>query len=51
MIRVLIADDQQMVRQGFAVLLNTQPDIRVIGQAVDGLDAITRSPTCCRTSS
>jgi DNA-binding NarL/FixJ family response regulator len=41
-IRVLIADDQQMVRQGFAVLLNTQPDIRVIGQAVDGLDAITR---------
>ncbi|ALM36635.1 response regulator transcription factor [Streptomyces albidoflavus] len=42
MIRVLIADDQQMVRQGFAVLLNTQPDIRVIGQAVDGLDAITR---------
>ncbi|WP_129291739.1 response regulator transcription factor [Streptomyces sp. N1] len=42
MIRVLIADDQQMVRQGFAVLLNTQPDNRVIGQAVDGLDAITR---------
>ncbi|MBF4135790.1 response regulator [Streptomyces albidoflavus] len=42
MIRVLIADDQQMVRQGFAVLLNTQPGIRVIGQAVDGLDAITR---------
>ncbi|MER5384029.1 response regulator transcription factor [Streptomyces sp. NPDC002688] len=39
-IRVLIADDQQMVRQGFTVLLNTQPDIDVIGQAVDGLDAI-----------
>lgn len=42
MIRVLIADDQQMVRQGFTVLLNTQPDIEVVGQAVDGLDAVER---------
>ena len=41
-IRVLIADDQQMVRQGFSVLLNTKPDIDVIGQAVDGLDAVTK---------
>ncbi|NGO47636.1 response regulator [Streptomyces ureilyticus] len=41
-IRVLIADDQQMVRQGFSVLLNTQPDIDVIGQAVDGLDAVAQ---------
>ncbi|MFF9122696.1 response regulator [Streptomyces sp. NPDC014889] len=42
-IRVLIADDQQMVRQGFTVLLNTQPDIEVVGQAVDGLDAVARA--------
>ncbi|MCT9008379.1 response regulator transcription factor [Streptomyces sp. NPDC054766] len=41
-IRVLIADDQQMVRQGFTVLLNTHPGIEVIGQAVDGLDAILK---------
>ncbi|MGW6907098.1 response regulator [Streptomyces sp. NPDC054940] len=41
-IRVLIADDQQMVRQGFSVLLNTKPDIDVIGQAVDGLDAVAQ---------
>jgi len=41
-IRVLIADDQMMVRQGFTVLLNTQPDIEVVGQAVDGLDAIVK---------
>ncbi|MDN0198244.1 response regulator transcription factor [Streptomyces sp. S.PNR 29] len=41
-IRVVIADDQQMVRQGFTVLLNTQPDIEVIGQAVDGLDAVAK---------
>ncbi|MGY0068709.1 response regulator [Streptomyces sp. QTS137] len=42
MIRVLVVDDQQMVRQGFTVLLNTQPDIEVIGQAVDGLDAVAQ---------
>ncbi|MGY0017569.1 response regulator [Streptomyces sp. YJ-C3] len=41
-IRVLIADDQMMVRQGFTVLLNTQPDIEVVGQAVDGLDALAK---------
>src|SRR5262245_5566187 len=41
-IRVLIADDQQMVRQGFTVLLNTQPDIEVVGQAVDGRAAIAK---------
>ncbi|MET8854551.1 response regulator transcription factor [Streptomyces sp. NPDC004579] len=39
-IRVLIADDQQMVRQGFTVLLDTHPGIEVVGQAVDGLDAV-----------
>ncbi|MEW2073785.1 response regulator [Streptomyces sp. NPDC012403] len=42
MIRVLIADDQQMVRQGFTVLLNTQPDIEVVGQAVNGVDAVAQ---------
>ncbi|MFE7907309.1 response regulator [Streptomyces albogriseolus] len=40
MIRVLIADDQQMVRQGFTVLLNTQLDIEVVGQAVNGIEAV-----------
>ncbi|WP_372410649.1 response regulator [Streptomyces luteireticuli] len=39
-IRVLIADDQVMVRQGFTVLLDAEPDIEVVGQAVDGLDAV-----------
>ncbi|MBF9127641.1 response regulator transcription factor [Plantactinospora sp. S1510] len=41
-IRVLIADDQMLVRQGFTVLLNAEPDIEVVGQAVDGADAVTR---------
>ncbi|WP_030841675.1 response regulator [Streptomyces hygroscopicus] len=41
-IRVLIADDQVMVRQGFSVLLNAEPDIEVVGQAVDGADAVDK---------
>ncbi|MFD5113993.1 response regulator [Streptomyces sp. NPDC058220] len=41
-IRVLIADDQMMVRQGFTVLLNAEPGIEVVGQAVDGLDALAK---------
>ncbi|MCX2181189.1 response regulator transcription factor [Streptomyces sp. SKN60] len=42
-IRVLIADDQVMVRQGFTVLLNAEPGITVVGQAVDGADAIAKA--------
>ncbi|MEU9997486.1 response regulator transcription factor [Streptomyces sp. NPDC050848] len=42
-IRVLIADDQMMVRQGFTVLLNAEPGIEVVGQAVDGADAVAQA--------
>ncbi|MFG2974706.1 response regulator [Streptomyces sp. NPDC048331] len=41
-IKVMIADDQMMVRQGFTVLLDAQPDIEVVGQAVDGADAVAK---------
>jgi DNA-binding NarL/FixJ family response regulator len=41
-IRTVIADDQEMVREGFSVLLNAQPDIEVVGQAVDGSDAVDK---------
>ncbi|MYU12447.1 response regulator [Streptomyces sp. SID8361] len=41
-IRVLIVDDQVMVREGFSVLLNAQPDIEVVGEAVDGRQAIAQ---------
>ncbi|AWZ03900.1 MULTISPECIES: response regulator transcription factor [unclassified Streptomyces] len=41
-IKVMIADDQMMVRQGFTVLLNAQPDIEVVGQAVDGAEAVAK---------
>jgi len=40
-ITVFIADDQAMVRQGFGALLGAQPDISVIGDAPDGLTAVT----------
>ncbi|WP_245951211.1 response regulator [Phytoactinopolyspora halophila] len=39
-IRVLIADDQAMVRQGFGALLTAQPDIDIVGDADDGAEAI-----------
>jgi DNA-binding NarL/FixJ family response regulator len=42
-IRVVIADDQGMVRSGFSVLLNAQPDIEVIAEAVNGKEAIERA--------
>ncbi|WP_030957882.1 response regulator [Streptomyces sp. NRRL S-378] len=42
-IKVMIADDQMMVRQGFTVLLDAQPDIEVVGQAVDGADAVAKA--------
>jgi DNA-binding NarL/FixJ family response regulator len=41
-IRVLIADDQAMVREGFSVLLGAQPGIEVVGEAVDGRDAVDK---------
>jgi DNA-binding NarL/FixJ family response regulator len=44
-IRVVVADDQGMVRSGFSILLNAQPDIEVVGEAVNGQEAIARSPS------
>ena len=41
-IRVVVADDQGMVRTGFSILLNAQPDIEVVGEAVNGQEAIAR---------
>jgi DNA-binding NarL/FixJ family response regulator/class 3 adenylate cyclase len=39
-VRVLIADDQTLVRAGFKAILDGQPGIRVVGEAVDGRDAV-----------
>ncbi|HEX2313540.1 MAG TPA: response regulator transcription factor [Thermomonospora sp.] len=40
MIRVVLADDQELVRSGFAMILDAQPDIEVVGEAGDGTAAI-----------
>ncbi|MFC7326621.1 response regulator [Marinactinospora rubrisoli] len=39
-IRVLLADDQQMVRTGFRYMLNAEPDIEVVAEAGDGVTAL-----------
>ena len=40
MIRVLIADDQALVRTGFRVILDAEPDFHVVGEAADGRETI-----------
>ncbi|MFF7779459.1 response regulator [Streptomyces tanashiensis] len=39
-IRVLVADDQELVRSGFAMILDAQPDIEVVAEAGDGTEAV-----------
>jgi len=41
-IRVLLADDQQLMREGLRVLLDLTPDIRVVGEAGNGAEAVER---------
>jgi DNA-binding NarL/FixJ family response regulator len=43
MIRLLIADDQELVRIGFRLFLETQEDLAVVGEAADGADAVARA--------
>jgi DNA-binding NarL/FixJ family response regulator len=40
-IRVLLADDQAMVRAGFRLILSAEADITVVGEAADGAEAVT----------
>jgi DNA-binding NarL/FixJ family response regulator len=41
--RILLADDQAVVRAGVAQLLGTQPDLQIVGEASDGLEAAARA--------
>jgi DNA-binding NarL/FixJ family response regulator len=43
MIRVLLADDQRLVRAGFRMILRAEPDIEVVGEAGDGVEAVEAS--------
>jgi DNA-binding NarL/FixJ family response regulator len=45
MIRILIADDQELVRTGFRVVLDAEPDLEVVGEAADGLAALDAAET------
>ncbi|MEU7739032.1 response regulator transcription factor [Nonomuraea sp. NPDC049158] len=40
-IRVLLADDQQMIRAGLRLIISAEPDIQVVGEADDGFGAVT----------
>lgn len=39
-IRVLLADDQALIRSGFAALISSAPDLEVVGEAADGAEAV-----------
>ncbi|NTU66080.1 MAG: response regulator transcription factor, partial [Chloroflexi bacterium] len=39
-IRILLADDQELIRKGLTIILNHQPDLEVVGQAADGAEVI-----------
>jgi len=41
MIRVLLADDQILLRLGYRLILEAEPDIEVIGEACDGAEAVS----------
>jgi DNA-binding NarL/FixJ family response regulator len=45
-IRVLLADDQPLVRAGLRMFLSAQPDIEVVGEAADGREAVDAAQAC-----
>lgn len=44
MIRVLLVDDEELVRTGLRMILDAEPDLTVVGDATDGIDALARMP-------
>ncbi|MFD6157763.1 response regulator [Nocardia sp. NPDC060256] len=44
-VRVLVVDDQDLFRAAFSLILDAQPDITVVGEAADGLEAIEKAGT------
>ncbi|MDQ3787441.1 MAG: response regulator transcription factor, partial [Actinomycetota bacterium] len=46
MIRVVLADDQELVRSAFALLVRSAPDMEVVGEAADGTGAVRLAREC-----
>jgi DNA-binding NarL/FixJ family response regulator len=42
-LRILLADDHKIVREGLRLLINSQPDMQVVGEAADGLEALKQA--------
>ena len=42
-IRVLVVDDEELVRTGLRMILDAEPDLAVVGTAVDGLQALAEA--------
>jgi DNA-binding NarL/FixJ family response regulator len=42
-VRVVVVDDQPVVRAGVATMIGTQPDLKVVGEAADGLEAVAKA--------
>ncbi len=43
--RVLLADDQELMRMGFRMVMDTQPDLEIVGEAANGLEAVEAART------
>lgn len=43
LIRVLVVDDQELIRTGFAMILDGEPDMEVVGEAADGSEAVAQA--------
>ena len=46
-VRVLLVDDQRLMRAGFALMLSAEDDLEVVGQAADGADAVDQARRLC----
>ena len=49
-IRILLADDHAVVRQGFKMILAAQPDMEIVGEAGNGREAVELAETSSPTS-
>ncbi len=50
-VRVLLVDDDDLIRAGLRAVLSSDGSVEVVGEAIDGRDAVGRVPVCSRTSS